>query len=77
VFGPHMHNFRDIASRLLEAGAAIQVRDSRELARVSLELLGDGERRTRMGEMAHRLLESESGATARVLEHLQEFLETA
>jgi 3-deoxy-D-manno-octulosonic-acid transferase len=77
VFGPYMHNFRDIASRLLEAGAAIQVRDSRELARVSLELLGDGERRTRMGEMAHRLLESESGATARVLEHLQEFLETA
>jgi len=74
VFGPHMQNFRDIASLFLEARAAIQVRDWQELARVSLELLDDADRRRRMGEAAKRLVESESGATERVLRHLQEFL---
>src|SRR6266566_335070 len=73
VFGPHMQNFRDIASLFLKAGAAIQVRDWQELARVSLELLDDADRRRRMGEAAKRLVESESGATERVLQHLQEF----
>src|SRR5436309_1383106 len=74
AFGPHMQNFRDIASLFLEARAAIQVRDRQELARVSLELLGDAERRRRMGETAKRLVESESGATERVLACLREYL---
>ena len=74
VFGPHMQNFRDMASLFLKARAAIQVRDWQELARVSLELLDETDRRRRMGEAAKRLVESESGATERVLRHLQEFL---
>ena len=69
-----MQNFRDIASLFLEARAAIQIRDRQELARVSLELLDDAERRRRMGETAKRLVESESGATERVLACLREYL---
>ncbi len=75
VVGPHMHNFRDIAQLFLRARAAIQVPDTQGLARSILELLGDDARRRQLGEAAKRVLEQESGATRRVLEHIAELLE--
>lgn len=75
VFGPHMHNFRDIAQLFLQAHAAVQVPDSQTLARTILELLGDAERRHQLGKAAKRLLEQESGATQRTLEYIAELLD--
>ena len=75
VFGPHMHNFRDIAQLFLQAHAAVQVPDSQTLARTILELLGDGERRHQLGAAARKVLEQESGATQRTLEHIAELLD--
>jgi 3-deoxy-D-manno-octulosonic-acid transferase len=75
VFGPHMHNFRDIAQLFLEARAAVQVADAEGLSRAVLELLGDDARRVQLGAAAKRVLEQESGATRRVLEYIAAFLD--
>jgi 3-deoxy-D-manno-octulosonic-acid transferase len=75
LFGPHMYNFRDIAARFLEAGAAVQVESDEALGQALLDLLADEPRRHQLGTAARRLLEIESGATARILGHLQEWLE--
>jgi 3-deoxy-D-manno-octulosonic-acid transferase len=76
LFGPHMHNFRDIAARFLEAGAAVKVGSAEELGQATLDLLGDEPRRRRLGAAARELLALESGATRRILERLHEWLET-
>lgn len=76
VFGPHMWNFRDIAQLFLQAGAAVQVRDARELSRAALELLTDAVRRRQLGQAAKQVLEHHAGATDRVLEHTKEWLGT-
>jgi 3-deoxy-D-manno-octulosonic-acid transferase len=75
LFGPHMENFRDIAQLFLEAGAAVRVRDSRDLARRVLELLDDEARCRLLGQRAKHVLEQASGATERVLGHVRELLE--
>ncbi len=74
LFGRHMENFRDTAELFLHARAAIQVRDTAELARDALELLEDGWLRRELGKRAKQVLEQESGATERILEHLREWL---
>ncbi len=74
VFGPHMHNFRDIAQLFLQAHAAVQVPDAATLARTILELLADDNRRHQLGEAAKRTFDQESGATQRTLEHIADLL---
>jgi 3-deoxy-D-manno-octulosonic-acid transferase len=74
LFGPHMHNFRDITQLLLERQAALQISDKSELARTMLELLADEARRQELGAAARRLLEEQRGATERVMEVLEGWL---
>jgi len=71
VFGPHMENFRDIASLFLEADAAIQVRDADELAAAIGRLLTDVAASSAMGENARRIVERNTGATRRVMAFLR------
>ena len=52
LFGPHVWNFKDAARRLLEAGAAYQVADARELASVVGRLLDDEPERRAAGVAA-------------------------
>jgi 3-deoxy-D-manno-octulosonic-acid transferase len=73
VFGPHMQNFADIAKLFLDAGAAIQVRNSEELAHAAW-LLENTEAREHMGARARQILEQNTGATARTMECLRAFL---
>jgi 3-deoxy-D-manno-octulosonic-acid transferase len=75
LFGPYMHNFRDIARLFVEAGAAVQVHDAADLARNCLLLLSDEARCRQLGAGAKRMLEQESGATARVVERIGEILD--
>jgi 3-deoxy-D-manno-octulosonic-acid transferase len=75
VFGPHMENFRDIAQLFLQAGAALQVSNPRELTLRTLELLEQSERARRLGEAAREVLEKQTGATERVLAHVKAGLE--
>jgi 3-deoxy-D-manno-octulosonic-acid transferase len=67
IFGPHVWNFRDAATRLVAAGGAVQVADAAELEAALRELLGDGERRGRMGAAARQFVLAQQGATARTM----------
>jgi 3-deoxy-D-manno-octulosonic-acid transferase len=69
-----MENFRDIAKLFLDAGAAIQVGNAEELAHATW-LLENKEARESMGASARRVLEQNSGATARTLEGLRKYLD--
>lgn len=71
LFGPHMENFRDIAQVFLEAGAAVEVRNPRELAQSVHGLLQDDSGRKKMGDRATQLIEQGSGATQRTMEQLR------
>jgi 3-deoxy-D-manno-octulosonic-acid transferase len=74
LFGPFMGNFRDMASMFVEADAAIQVRDSAELAQRIVALLTDATQRCELGRRAKALLQSQSGITQRVMEQIDRLL---
>jgi 3-deoxy-D-manno-octulosonic-acid transferase len=67
IFGPHVWNFRDAATRLVAAGGAVQVNDAAELGEALRGLLGDEERRGRMGAAARQFVLAQQGATARTM----------
>ena len=68
IFGPHMHNFKEIAENLLSGGAAQKVEGATdELANAIVNILADESRQKSMGENARRVLESNAGAAARDL----------
>jgi 3-deoxy-D-manno-octulosonic-acid transferase len=74
LVGPHMHNFREMARTFLEGGAALQVRDSGELARRLRELLGSVEARRGLGHNARRILRDNRGAVGRTARIVGEYL---
>ena len=74
LVGPHMHNFRDVARTFLQGGAALQVRDSGELARRLSELLGNAAARRGLGRNARRILRDNRGAVGRTARIVGEYL---
>ena len=71
LVGPHTFNFDEATRLALRAGAALQVSDQRELARVVAGLLADPERRARMGEAGLALMRQHQGAAQRIVAQLQ------
>ena len=65
VFGPSMENFAAIASRFVEAGAAIQVTSPEDAGVEWIHLLKSPEKMRTMGETARRLVETSRGALER------------
>src|SRR2546423_9388549 len=55
LFGPHVWNFRDTATRLVESAAAVQVDDANELEGEVRSLLADAVKRRRLVEAARQL----------------------
>jgi 3-deoxy-D-manno-octulosonic-acid transferase len=74
IFGPHMENFAEIAQAFLDNGAAIQIRDERELGPALTALLGDPVRRASLGAAARALVEANRGARVKSLGVLAELL---
>ncbi len=68
IFGPHMDNFREIASLVLRGGGGMQVDDGAGLRSALRSLLTDSGRRAAMGEDGARLILDNSGSTARHME---------
>jgi 3-deoxy-D-manno-octulosonic-acid transferase len=77
VFGPHMHNFKEIADAFLSNGAAVQVPSDRELETLLLALVTDPVRRARLGAAARALVEANRGAKTKTLEVINELLPDA
>jgi len=67
VFGPSMENFAEIATRFVEAGAAIQVESPEDAGVEWIHLLKDPEKMRRMGEAAKQRVESSRGALDRAM----------
>ena len=67
VFGPHLFNFQEISTQLLEANAARIVHDSDSLAGAVCELLGDANLRHQLGENGRHFIESNRGALQRLM----------
>jgi 3-deoxy-D-manno-octulosonic-acid transferase len=70
VFGPLMHNFPDIAARLVAADAAVSLPDPAALGRTMTDLLNDPPLLARMGDAAARVAAQEAGVLDRTLEAL-------
>jgi 3-deoxy-D-manno-octulosonic-acid transferase len=67
VFGPHVWNFRETATRLVQEGAAIQVADAKDLETTVRRLLADVSERRQLGDAARRFVLQQQGATERTL----------
>jgi 3-deoxy-D-manno-octulosonic-acid transferase len=74
VFGPHVWNFHDIAARLVETEAAIQVQDAADLECVVRRLLADAAERSRRGAAARQFVVQQQGATERTVDLLSGLL---
>lgn len=66
VFGPHMFNFAEISQMFLGRGAASQVDDSAELAKVVAELFANSSLRNEMSLKGKQLLAENRGAQAKL-----------
>jgi 3-deoxy-D-manno-octulosonic-acid transferase len=67
IFGPYMHNFREISQLVLNAGAGSQVQSPEELPALLTRYLQDPQLGQEQGEAGHQLIAIHSGATARTV----------
>ena len=74
LFGPHMFNFKEISSRLIETGGAIQVSKKEDLFPQLKRLLFDEGARQEVGERGYQFLQKHHGATERMFEEIRPFL---
>ncbi len=74
-FGPHTHNFRDIALLAKEAGVGFEVRTAEELAEGILRLLRDEPARRQIERNARELIARHQGAARRCAQHVKRWLE--
>lgn len=75
IFGPHVENVREVAARLVEAGAAFPVRDGEDLTRTFARLAADPGLRRRAGDKAREVVASQSGALEATLARIRPFLD--
>jgi 3-deoxy-D-manno-octulosonic-acid transferase len=74
-FGPHTHNFRDIAQLAKEAGVGFEVRNAEELAEGILRLLRDDTARHQIERNARELIARHQGAARRCAQYVKQWLE--
>lgn len=77
LIGPHVFNFSQATADAVAAGAAVQVADPAELARVLGELFADKSRRVAMGAAAAAFAARHRGATGRTVAVLEALLPQA
>ena len=68
VVGPHTFNFEDATEQAIEAGAALRVGDSGELASTVSGLLRDPARAEKIGQSGRAFMAMHRGATTRTLD---------
>jgi 3-deoxy-D-manno-octulosonic-acid transferase len=73
-FGPHMSNFREIASVFLRDGAAVEARGEDEVVSFAAKMLSDPAEQAAMGERARQSVARNRGAAARTATRIVELL---
>ena len=71
MFGPHIENVRASAAALLRTGGGVLVHDSAELAQAWLELLGNPQKRMKIGTAAAQAVRTSTKAVDRTLALLE------
>ncbi|MEA3543954.1 MAG: 3-deoxy-D-manno-octulosonic acid transferase [Thermodesulfobacteriota bacterium] len=74
IFGPHVHNFKEISEKLIRAGAGVKVANQSELVRQSIVMLNDPARCRAMGEAGSSLIIENAGTTERTMRHIAKAL---
>jgi 3-deoxy-D-manno-octulosonic-acid transferase len=74
LFGPHVHNFREISAKLIRAGAGVRVLNSGELEQQCCKLLDDPIRRRAMGQAGRSLIAENAGATERTMRRISRYV---
>ena len=74
LFGPHIHNFKEISAKLIRAGAGVKVENQHELARQSIVMLNDPARCQAMGQAGSSLIAENAGTTERTMRHISKAL---
>lgn len=74
VFGPHMHNFREIAEAFLANAAGVQVQSERELEEALRNLVTDPVRRASLGAAARALVDANRGAKDKTMAVIADLL---
>jgi len=75
LFGPHMTNFAEAATKLLSARAAVQIADAESLLREVRYLTTHRVEATRMGRQARQVLLLNQGASRKTAEMIQKLLD--
>jgi 3-deoxy-D-manno-octulosonic-acid transferase len=73
-FGPHMSNFREIASVFLRDGAAQEVQSAGDVAAFFRRMIDDDGARASIGEKARRAVAENRGAAERTARRIVELL---
>jgi 3-deoxy-D-manno-octulosonic-acid transferase len=73
-FGPHTHNFRDIAQLAKAAGVGFEVQTAEQLAEGVLRLLHDPKLREQIAQQASELIQKHQGAAQRCAEVVKKWL---
>lgn len=74
LFGPHMHNFKEVATLALQYGAGVQVVDATELQGALNDFLISSELRQVIGANGLKMMRAAGGATQRYLDALDQVL---
>jgi len=74
LFGPHMENFREVRSLLLEAGGGVQVKGESELSAALERMISDEGYRKEISERAMAVVGENRGASARNAELLLDLM---
>lgn len=76
IFGPHMDNF-PIARDFLESNAALEVKDSKDIADAVTDLLDNHEKAEQLGQNAKAVVDRNTGAVEKALELVRGYIGTA
>jgi 3-deoxy-D-manno-octulosonic-acid transferase len=74
VMGPSFENFRDVVTKMQEAGGIRIVQDKDELGAAIAELLTNREEAKAIGERGRRVFEEQQGATVRSVKAIVELI---
>ena len=74
VTGPHVFNFVEICTLLIDAGAAVRAADSGELLQIVTRWLGDANECHRIGQLGRQVVEKNRGALQAVMGIVDRYL---
>lgn len=74
LFGPYIHNFKEISAKLIRSGAGVKVAHQQALVRQSIIMLNDPARCRAMGEAGSSLIAENAGTTERTMRHIAKML---